>query len=292
MSALSRPYGLHRGLRHSGECMPLNLRPLKQILPPGLRKYAESVYRVFHHEERDLSGFWREKASRDGWQTIYWHNTTYNECFDRDQKMFLKEFVEKNGLSAHDTILDLGCGIGRISRYLSDIGFLKITAVDFPEMIEKAKTINHSSSITYLSSSAQDFLVREKFKLILSLSCFGSMGRRDLMFKALTNCIAMNDHGGMVLMIDPFHRLGYLARGRVRVSGKEIIRFMKARGYALKDRSGICFFPARIFAANKWDMDAGSTETLFKSGEKIMSITSRYLFSDYKILSFKKISEK
>lgn len=262
---------------------------LKSILPDSVKKRLSRYYAWVHYDEYDTSEGWRKKASKNGWQAIYWHNEHYNRCFDIEQKNYIKSFLKKKEIAFNKPILDIGCGIGRLCKFFSDLGYNDVTGVDFPEMVKKGKLENNSDSITYIPSSAQDFLIEKKFHFILSSSCFGVIRKRDFMFRAIDNCIKMQGKGDYFLMIDPFHKNNYLATSRARISGKDVIKYMEQKGYKLEEKSGMLFFPIKKLIEDKWDMKENTVVRLFYFGERLLGIFSRYYWSDYKILGFRKI---
>ena len=266
--------------------MNIIFKKIKDTLPHSLERRLTKYYSWFHYEEYDTSEGWRGKALKAGWQAIYWHNEYYNKFFDIEQKKYLREFLGRNGIAFNDSILDIGCGIGRLSKFFSDIGYKDITAVDFPEMIAKAQLENASDYINYISSPAQDFFIDKEFKLIISSGCFSAIRRQDFFFKAIDNCIKMQRKGGHILMIDPFHKNNYLAQARARISGTEMTKYMKKKGYELREKSGMLFFPTKILIANKWNTKESATKMMFYFGEKLLALFSKYYWSDYKILSF------
>jgi len=265
------------------------LRQGINLLPYPLKRALNRVIPWVVYTEYDTSEEWRKKASREGWQAIYWHNEHYNNLFDAEQKRYLQEYLWKNKIDFSEPILDIGCGIGRLSKFLSEMGYKDITGVDFAEMISEAKKRNNADSIYYVASPAQDFLSERKFKLIISSSCFGVIRKRDLLFKSLNNCIAMQQKDAYMLMMDPFHRTKFLAQSRVRISGKEIVTHMKSKGYQLEEKSGMLFFPVKVLITDRYDMSEPTTRRLFCWGERALGFLSKSYLSDYKILSFRKV---
>jgi SAM-dependent methyltransferase len=75
------------------------------------------------------------------------------------------------------TVLDVGCGIGRSSRMLLELGLLpeNITGIDIREdAIEYAKSVN--SNINFISVSSFDKWPKEKFDLVMQCTAFSSIG--------------------------------------------------------------------------------------------------------------------
>lgn len=86
------------------------------------------------------------------------------------------EFICNNlPVDRYKTILDLGCGSGRISIPLSKVGY-KVTGVDFDkEAIKEAKgKVKNNKNLKFLNSDYRDLDIKSKFDAILFIySSFG-----------------------------------------------------------------------------------------------------------------------
>jgi hypothetical protein len=91
--------------------------------------------------------------------------------------------------------------------------------------------------------------------------------------------------GGIMLMIDPFHRAKILAR--VRVAGDEVIDFVTSRGFTLLEKSGVLFWPFRMMLSNSILSDE-VIKKRFELGEQLLNTLGSYRFSDYKIIALRK----
>jgi len=118
----------------------------------------------------------RKRAySSSGQSRVLWENEEYNQLVRELQKDFIKKYIEK--LSPGDHVLDIGCGIGVISRMIIDLkSDVQIDASDLPEMIEVAKKENPYPQINYIAGRAEEYYEpKKKYRFILSSDCFSSI---------------------------------------------------------------------------------------------------------------------
>jgi SAM-dependent methyltransferase len=234
----------------------------------------------------DPDRFWRTRAIRtpDDSRAVLWENIDFNRCLREKEFAIIRKLVEKHRIPGALDVLDVGCGTGDVSRFLVDLGFKRIDAIDFPEMIGIARRRNPHHHIRYIASSAESYRVSKKYGLVVSMGGFSAMMDRK-MFAVIDNCIAMLRHGGYILMIDPFHKYILV---RVKVSAEEVAEYMKRRGLSLVEESGMVFWPFRMFLhREKTGLTAYQTKVAFDTGEGIMTRLGHRLWSDYKVLLFK-----
>ncbi|MEM3824804.1 MAG: class I SAM-dependent methyltransferase [Candidatus Bathyarchaeia archaeon] len=239
---------------------------------------------IFTYRHYDSDEYWRKRASPS--DSLFWYNVYYNKCFREKEFEVIRSLIEKYEIQRSGYVLDIGCGKGDISKFLVELGFQQIDAVDFPEMIKLAKEVNPHSQINYISSSAQDYLVDKKYNLIVSSAVFSMIRDIQKMFKAINNCIAMLGEGGYLLMIDAFHNSNLLARAKI--SADEVIKYVERNGLKLLEKGGMLFWPTRIFVSNDKSLTEYQTRILFKVGEGMLAKLGEYTWSDYKILLFKR----
>lgn len=110
-------------------------------------------------------------------QNIYDNPTFFKEYTSlRESGLTYNDFLEQpamktaigdiNGM----LILDLGCGMGDLSKYCADNGAVSVIAVDISEkMIERAKEENSDKKVEYLCQPIEDIeLPAESFDLVIS----------------------------------------------------------------------------------------------------------------------------
>jgi len=119
-----------------------SLLSLRTILDPALNEWRYRFYQKF----------WKEKVEKDYAQKgHYWAvgSTDEKNYLETGRKMYASCLL--SGLKEVDTVLDFGCGNGRLAQYLQ--GFLrgKYYGVDISEiLIEDAKKKISSSNFTFL----------------------------------------------------------------------------------------------------------------------------------------------
>jgi 2-polyprenyl-3-methyl-5-hydroxy-6-metoxy-1,4-benzoquinol methylase len=251
---------------------------------------AKAVKGSLTYRTYDSDKYWRRRASCNDTQAVLWPNTHYNKCLREREFEVIKKIVDDYKIKKTLMVLDVGCGRGDVSQSLATLGFKKVHAIDFPEMVELAKKVNPHPNITYMANAAQDYLSDEKYGLIISSGTFSVIRDIPTMFKAIDNSIRMLDDGGYMLMIDPYHKGNLLARARI--SPDEIIGHLESKGLVALVKSGILFWPIRIWAASDITLSQSQTEELFQWGERILGKLGSYAWSDYKILLFWRRGEK
>lgn len=232
----------------------------------------------------DSSQYWRQRATRPGQKSVMWRNECFNNLFRQEEKKLILQLFKDNIFKPFK-ILEYGCGIGVFCRLLVDIfPNAHVTGIDFPEMVIVANERNFDSRITYIASTAETYKTsKESYDIIISSGCISAIMDQklhDLIFKNMQSLLKPH---GKILFIDPFHKYGPLAR--VPVSSKSIIHKMQALDFILIYYSGISFWPARMIIANS-NFTNNFVSCIFKTGEKILSILGKRLWSDYKVLLF------
>lgn len=259
---------------------------LKKIVPIRIVKTVYIIKKLFIYSYYDSSDYWRKRATDPGQAAVLWENQEYNQLFRILEKDIIIRFLPTQE-NTQCRILDIGCGIGVVSKMLVDTyPNVIIDAVDFPEMIQVAKINNPSDRIDYIESSAEEYFhSSKKYNFIISSACFSAIRNIDKMKKGVINVTKMLDEGGIILMIDPLHRWSFLAR--VKFSSKDMEKFLKTQNFSLYYKSGVLFWPYRIFLANS-KVYGVDLKNKFNRGEWLLSIMGRHFWADYKILVFKK----
>jgi 2-polyprenyl-3-methyl-5-hydroxy-6-metoxy-1,4-benzoquinol methylase len=267
----------------------------KQIIKkftPRIFKLTYSIFvKIFFYRKYDSTEYWKNRALKYGQtdkdngsqQAVMFRNEHYNKLFRKKQRDIISKTLKKKHHILK--VLDIGCGIGIVSKMVTDINSnINIDAVDFHEMIEYAKKINSYSNTNYISSSAQDYYQDNKlYDLVISSGCYSAIRNINSLDKALSNCAKMVGSGGLVLMIDPFHRWNFLARAKY--SSRDVIFNMQLKGFELIEKSGILFWPFRILLSNS-KMNNDKLEKMFHLGEDLRRLFGKHFWADYKILLF------
>lgn len=240
---------------------------------------------VMPHDGRDNSAYWRGRAGDSGSAAVLWRNPDYNRLVrEREYEQIVPVLAL---LPTGAAVLDIGCGIGEVTRWLlGQRPDLRLTGVDFPEMVARAaREVSPSPNLEWVGSSADAFERPGAFDLVLSSGCYSAIRDRARCEAAISaGCRAVRP-GGRLLMIDPFHRSKYLAR--VRMSAEEVVALAQGQGLALERRGGILFWPLREMLSNS-RASAAFIGRWFARGERWLRRLGEERWSDYKVLIFRK----
>ena len=257
----------------------------------GWRVYWAGIYPVARrvrlvlgpYSGNDLSNLWKQRASRPGQTGVMWQNDEWNMLYRGEQEKVLRSLME--ALPRKARVLDICCGVGTVSGMMRRLNSqVEIDGVDFEEMISIARTLV-PEGVRFITSPAEDYLTDTAYDLVVSSSALSVIKDATKMLRTIRNCAQMTKPGGTILMIDPWHRWRYLARARY--SSRQICEIMAGVGFKLSWRSGIIFWPYRDWLANS-NLAGETLKRRFEQGEKLLNLLGRNLWSDYKVLVFRK----
>lgn len=131
--------------------------------------------------------------------SAYWNNVANEKTFTHPLNLLLLEqYIAKDA-----SILDYGCGYGRLVKELKESGFKKVTGVDFSEELIKRGQQSGVQHIHHISSS--DALVVEDHSLdcillFAVLTCIPD----NVSQKALINKLLLKLKSGGILFISDY----------------------------------------------------------------------------------------
>ena len=259
---------------------------LRQRLPHTARVAISLGRRAWTGRRHyDATKYWKSRARDDGQASVLWLNETYNEVYRERQRELLADFVKPLMQGSH--VLDIGCGIGIVARMLVEINpQIEVDAVDFAEMVERAKTENGAAGIRYIASSAEAYRPDDRqYDLIVSSGCYSAIRDLAAMQRAFENAAAMTARGGRILMIDPFHRNRWMSRAWF--SSRQVSATFRRLGFRQYLRSGVLFWPYREWLANS-PYSSDVIRRRFAAGERWLRRLGQHAWADYKVLVFEK----
>ncbi len=98
--------------------------------------------------------------------------------------------------------LDFGCGTGRSTRFLKNLGFEAVGADISPYMIEKAREFDVSGKYVLTKGSEIDIPGNEKFDLITSVFTFDNIPGVENRVNLLKKLGSLLNSSGVILLVD------------------------------------------------------------------------------------------
>lgn len=250
-----------------------------------LRSTASLLRRCLFYRNYDSAAYWKGRAGAPSQAAVLWKNQEYNDLYRLVQRRILERHLAP--LPQQARVLDIGCGIGVVSRMIIALrSDLKVDAVDFPEMIRVARSNFVHESLHYVESSAEEYHAGEAiYDAIISSACYSAIRDIGRLEKAMVLGATMLKPGGVMIMIDPFHRWNFLARAKYAT--RDVVRLLTPHGLVLEEKSGVLFWPFREWLANSGKTGA-ELRARFEQGERLLRWLGAHFWGDYKILVFRK----
>ena len=241
------------------------------------------------------ASYWDGRAkTRQGFARSVWHSETFSQVWDERQQRLLRETLDDRlGGLVGKRIADVGCGTGRITRFLATAG---ANAVGFDFSPETVRAAREES--TSLAANAS-FVVSDvtaghleatagSFDAALTVGCL-AVACRDLeslerSFHAIASAVKV---GAPVIVLEPIHTSKLLGRVLRAPVSAWIAAAAKAK-LLLAGEQSMGFVPVRL-AFSSLDLPAWLVRPVFAAGERGLerfSVLERA--SDYRMLVFRR----
>jgi SAM-dependent methyltransferase len=239
------------------------------------------------------ASYWDARASaRSGMARSLWPSNAFNVVWDERQRALLDRAL---GRLAGRRVLDVGCGTGRMARWLAEErGARQVVGVDFSLATVEAARLDSSALVSagivrYEQGDVVrglDALGAESFDDALVLGCLSVACRdRPSLERALGNVARCVRAGGRVVLLEPIHRSPLLRRV-LDLGIEEWIACANLAGLALQSASRMGFVPGRLVLSVR-DLPRPVTGVLFRAGERLLDAAPWLApLSDYKLLLF------
>ncbi len=259
---------------------------------------SSSVWQLF--KERRVRGalygassYWDSRASaRRGMARSLWPSNVFNALWDERQRALI---VRAIGDVTGRRIVDIGCGTGRVTRWLAEQrGARQVVGVDFSQATVEAAR-NESSAL--VSSGLVRFVQGDvvagldgvgvgSFDDAIVLGCLSVACRdRASLEKALASVARLVRKGGRVLLLEPIHRSPLLRRV-LDLGVEEWVSCANGAGLGLVHADRMGFVPVRLVFSVR-DLPRVVVAPAFDAGERLLDAAA-WLdpLADYKLLLF------
>ena len=223
--------------------------------------------------------YWNSKArSLEGQAVSMWPNNHLNALYEREQRVCLDAAL---GQVAGRDILDIGCGTGRISRYLAGRG-ARVDAFDFAKDAVEIARHTPAPEVTYFVRSVFDLDEHERYDAAVSWGTLAVACRnRDELADALSRIRAALRPGGMAAMLEPIHS-GFLSRV-LSMDARAFCGVMQAQGFRIERVEQLHFWPARLVLAF-YEIPRPVTTAAYRLGQGLMRMPGLRRMGDYKAI--------
>jgi SAM-dependent methyltransferase len=257
----------------------------------GIRQLFEE------RRERDhlygVASYWDARASaRRGMARSLWPSNTFNTLWDERQRAIVARALgDVNGRS----ILDVGCGTGRMTRWLAESrGARQVLGVDFSlatvEAARRESSALVSSGIVQFEQGdvveGLDPVGVAAFDDAVVLGCLSVACRdRASLERAIGNIARVVRKRGRVLLVEPIHRSPLLRRV-LDLGIEEWIACANRCGLSLVHADRMGFVPVRLIFSVR-DLPRALVAPVFEAGERLLDAAPWLSpISDYKLLLF------
>ncbi|GEM_PF-1697650 len=226
------------------------------------------------------SDYWDAKAREyDGLSVSLWTNDHLNQIYHGEHTAL---FDDHTGSVAGKKVLDIGCGIGRMSKHFAERG-ATVQAWDFSaDTIEKAKRFSGHANIDFRCGSVFDLDTDELFNVavvcgVLTVACSGN----DELAQALQRIRAALKDDGELLLIEPAHA-GFLSRV-LDLDFRAFKQAVRDAGFSIEDTRELHFWPTRL-VLSYLPMPKRFTVPVYRSGSVAMRVLGEHGWGDYKFI--------
>jgi SAM-dependent methyltransferase len=259
---------------------------------------SSSVWQLFKERRvRDAiygaSSYWDSRASaRSGLARSLWPSNAFNAVWDERQRALIARAL--GGIEGR-RVVDVGCGTGRVSRWLAEDRRAKhVVGVDFsPATVQAARL--ESSALVSLGVvrfeqgdvvAGLDAVGAGSFDDAIVLGCLSvACGERSALERAVANVARLVRPGGRVLLLEPIHRSPLLRRV-LDLGIEEWIACANRAGLSLVHADRMGFVPVRLVFSVR-DVPRPALAPIFGAGERLLDAAPWLApLADYKLLLF------
>jgi 2-polyprenyl-3-methyl-5-hydroxy-6-metoxy-1,4-benzoquinol methylase len=226
------------------------------------------------------SEYWDQKAVEYTDKSIsLWPNPSLNELYHKEQIALIDNLT---GNIAESCLLDVGCGMGRMSRHFAQRG-ASVLGLDF-----SARTID--LAIRFSSAPNPSFEVKSFFDLekeseydflFISAALTVACKESSDVYNILQRFRKALKQDGRLIVVEPLHR-GFLHRV-LNMNASEFSKIVEDAGFRIEETHQLHFWPMRLALAYiPWP--SWITAPCYHFGQILMSLPGFQGMGDYKAI--------
>lgn len=260
-----------------------------------IRRFLEVLRDRTHRTDMTEASYWDDRAkTRSGYARSVWHSESFSRVWDMRQQALLQTTLREHlGDLSGKKIADVGCGTGRVTRFLASVGASPVGYDFSPNTVEAAdletKDAGLSAEFVVADITSGELPAEEgTFDATMTVGCL-AVACKDLssLERALVAMARVTKKGGIVLLLEPIHStklLGRVLRAPVAAWTLSADR----AGLSLVADKGMGFVPARL-ALSSVDLPSWMVEPAFAIGEVALdAVPLLERAADYRMLVFRK----
>lgn len=221
--------------------------------------------------------YWDSKAATyDDAAVSMWPNQSLNRLYDEEQRRMISLHM---GNVAGLELLDVGCGTGRLSRWLAHQN-ASVTGIDFSlGALTIARKQTQGNNPRYKHGSVFELTEEQAYDLaftwgVLTIAC----REPDQLLDALIRIRRALRPNGRLFLMEPIHN-GFLHRV-LKLNLIDFLAIVRAAGFQVQATAPLHFWPMRLILAYlpwpRW-----VTSPLYHLGQAAMKIPSLASLGDY-----------
>jgi len=226
------------------------------------------------------ASYWDFKATNhDDSAVSMWPNIFLNDLYVEEQRKMLFQYL---GNLENLEVLDVGCGTGRLSRWLANQGAL-VKGIDFSQKsLDIALKESIGDNPSFQLCSVFDLNEEESYDLVFTWGVLTIASQdRDQLLDALMRIKRALKPNGRLFLMEPIHD-GFLHRV-LKMNLPDFLEVMGFAGFQIKAYAPMHFWPMRLALAYirwpKW-----ITVPFYHCGRLAMSLPGCKRLGDYHII--------
>jgi len=145
---------------------------------------------------------WNKRGQHEGLYAVFstrWSNDECEELNKKQQQLLFEILPNLLGKA----VLDVGCGIGRLTKSLSEHG-ANVTGIDISDvMLQKARQLVPGSNVNFIQASASKMpFADQSFDVILAVFVLQHILDDALFDQSLAEILRVLKQGGCIFIVD------------------------------------------------------------------------------------------